>query len=276
MTSSGRDGAGADWSWRSGRPELVALDIDGTLVDERGVMPEPVRASVRRVVDAGVPVVLATGRSWHGTQPIFEHLGLPPGLAVSSNGAVVVEHPPTVVRQEITFDPRAVIARVQELAPEALIAVEVVGRGYRLSGHFPPGELSGEMTVQSIAELAAHPVSRVIIRDPDRADEEFLDLAGQLGLHGVSYFIGWSAWLDIAPEGVDKAAGLTPVLAHHGIDPSQVLAIGDGRNDIEMLSWAGRGVAMGQAPDEVKAAADAVTAPFDEWGTAVELDRWFA
>lgn len=263
-------------TFTAGRPSLVALDIDGTLVDEYGQMPDPVREAVRRVVAAGVPVVLATGRSWHGTQPIFEHLGLPPGWAVSSNGAVVVEHPPTVVRQEVTFDPRAVIERVQELAPEALVAVEEVGRGYRLSGHFPPGELTGEMTIEPVTELASRPVSRVIIRDPDRADEEFLDLAGQLGLHGVTYFIGWSAWLDIAPEGVDKAAGLTPVLAAHGVDPSQVLALGDGRNDIEMLAWAGRGVAMGQAPDEVKAVADAVTGPFDELGTVAELDRWFA
>ena len=259
-----------------GRPGLVALDIDGTLVDERGMMPDAVHAAVQRVVQAQVPVVLATGRSWHGTKPIFDQLRLPPGLAVSSNGAVVVDYPPVSVRQEVTFDPSDVIARVQELAPEALIAVEDVGLGYRLTGHFPPGELSGNLVLQSPAELSAAPVSRVIIRDPDRADSEFLDLAQRLGLHGVSYFIGWSAWLDIAPEGVDKSTGLAHVLADHGVEPSQVLAIGDGRNDIEMLEWAGRGVAMGQAPDEVKDAANAVTDTFDAHGVVRELDRWFS
>ena len=263
-------------AFTAGRPRLVALDIDGTLVDEAGMMPDRVRAAVRRVVDAGVPVVLATGRSWHGTQPVFEQLGLPPGPSVSSNGAVIVDHPPTRVRKEVTFDPRDVIERVQELAPEALIAVEVVGSGYRLTGHFPPGDLHGEMTVETPEQLATRPVSRVIIRDPERSDDEFIALAERLGLHGVSYFIGWSAWLDIAPEGVDKSTALADVAAGLGVDAADVLAIGDGRNDIEMLSWAGRGVAMGQAPEEVAAAADAATAPFAEDGTAVELERWFA
>ena len=263
-------------TFEGGRPGLVALDIDGTLVDEYGQMLPGVHDSVARVLRAGVPVVLATGRSWHGTQPIFDQLSLPPGLAVSSNGAVVVDYPPAEVRQEVTFDPADVIARVQELAPEALVAVEEVGRGYRLTGHFPEGELSGELTLQSVEELSAAPVSRVIIRDPERADQEFIELAQQLGLHGVSYFIGWSAWLDIAPEGVDKSTGLAHVAEHYGVDPSQVLAIGDGRNDIEMLTWAGRGVAMGQAPDEVKDSADAVTDAFDAFGTARELDRWFS
>ena len=69
---------------------MVALDIDGTLVDHEGVLPEEVRRSVRRVVTAGVPVVLATGRGWHATRPVFEQLGLPEGPAVTSNGAVTV------------------------------------------------------------------------------------------------------------------------------------------------------------------------------------------
>jgi hydroxymethylpyrimidine pyrophosphatase-like HAD family hydrolase len=97
----------------------------------------------------------------------------------------------------------------------------------------------------------------------------------KLGLHEVSYFVGWSAWLDIGPRGVDKAHGLAMVCEDLGIDPADVLALGDGRNDIEMLQWAGRGVAIGDAPDEVKAAADIVTGLFDELGTVAELDRWF-
>src|SRR5699024_5895325 len=178
-------------------------------------------------------------------------------------------------RKEITFDPSDVIERVQALAPEALIAVEMVGRGYRLTGHFPSGDLSGEMVVETPEQLAAQPVSRVIIRDPQRSDDEFIALAERLGLHGVSYFIGWSAWLDIAPEGIDKSTGLADVADGLEVAAGDVLAIGDGRNDIEMLTWAGRGVAMGQAPEDVARVADAVTAPFVEDGAALELERWF-
>lgn len=65
---------------------MVALDIDGTLVDHAGVLHEEVRRSVRRVVASGVPVVLSTGRGWHNTRPVFEQLELPPGPAVTSNG----------------------------------------------------------------------------------------------------------------------------------------------------------------------------------------------
>ena len=100
-------------------------------------------------------------------------------------------------------------------------------------------------------------------------------MAQRLGLHGVSYFIGWSNWLDIAPEGVDKAAGLELVCERLGVDRSDVLALGDGYNDIEMLQWAGRGVALGDALPEVQQAADQVTGRFADGGTVQELERWF-
>src|SRR5918993_1153454 len=87
-------------SWR---PRLVALDIDGTVVDHDGALPEVIRKAVGMVVDADVPVVLATGRSWHGTRPIFDELGLPPGPSVASNGAVVVSYPPQHIRNAVTF-----------------------------------------------------------------------------------------------------------------------------------------------------------------------------
>ncbi len=255
-------------------PRLVALDIDGTLVDGDGVMPPEVRAAVRRIVDDGIPVVLSTGRSWLATQAVFDELGLPPGPAVVSNGAMLVSYPPFEVRHESRFDPAPVVRRVAEAAPDARIAVQD-GLDWRVSREFPPGELLGGITIESIDELASRPVSRVIVRDPDSNAEAFAELVAQLGLHEVAYFIGWSAWLDIAPQGVDKAHGLQLVCDELGVDPAEVLAIGDGRNDIEMLQWAGRGVAMGDAPDEVKAAADAVTGGFDDLGTVDELDRWF-
>ncbi|MGI9157537.1 MAG: HAD family hydrolase, partial [Marmoricola sp.] len=100
-------------------------------------------------------------------------------------------------------------------------------------------------------------------------------LARKLGLQGTNYFIGWTAWLDLAPEGVSKASGLEWVCRDLGVQRADVLAIGDGRNDTEMLAWAGRGVAMGQAPDVVKAAADDVAARVEEDGAAAELRRWF-
>lgn len=259
-----------DW-----RPRLVALDIDGTLVDHAGVMPDSVYAAVRRIVDTGTPVVLATGRGWHATKPVFDQLELPPGYAVSSNGAVVVTYPPAEVIREVTFDPTDVLDLVAELAPQALVATEEIGVGYRVSDLFPDGDLAGEVVKVSAAELRSKPVTRVVVRDPNSSVPDFIRLAQMLGLHGVSYFIGYTAWLDIAPEGIHKATGVGEVCARLGVAQADVLAMGDGRNDIELLRWAGRGVAMGDAPEEVKRAADAVTGPFAEAGTPAELARWF-
>jgi 5-amino-6-(5-phospho-D-ribitylamino)uracil phosphatase len=261
---------GSDW-----QPRLVALDIDGTVVDHDGALPEAVRKAVGTVLDAGVPVVLATGRSWHGTQPVFDELGLPPGLSVSSNGAVVVSYPPQQIRKAVTFDPRQVIKKVVEFAPGTLIAVEEIGRGYRLNDHFPGGDLTGEMIIESIEQLSARPVTRIILRDPSRSDEDFTNLARRLGLQGVTYFVGWSAWLDIAPQGVNKATALSDVADDLGVAAADVLAFGDGRNDIEMLRWAGRGVAIGDAPEEVQQVADVVTDTFADGGPAAELLLWF-
>jgi hydroxymethylpyrimidine pyrophosphatase-like HAD family hydrolase len=254
---------------------MVALDIDGTLVDRNGFLPPMVAEAVALIMQAGVPAVLSTGRSWHGTKPVFDELGLPPGPTVCSNGAVVMRYPPQEIIKAITFDPRPVIAQVEEFAPGTLIAVEEIGRGYRLNERFPGDDLTGELIIEDAEQLSSRPVTRVILRDPTRSEDDFLALARHLGMHGVTYFVGWGSWLYIAPAGVNKATALAEVAAGFGVSAADVLAFGDGQNDIEMLRWAGRGVAMGDATDEVKAAANDVTKTIDDGGPAAELRAWF-
>ena len=268
-------------------PKLVALDIDGTLLipeEENGFsateVTPAVRAAIDRVLDAGVPVVLASGRAPLSMTYVLQHLELPrrPSdqvYVVASNGALTFSYPPVRVLSEVTFDARAAVRAVLEHVPEAAVAVEEHGVGYRVNRLFPDGELDGQMILTPIDEMVAAEVSRVIIRDPESTSEDFVRLAEKLGLQGTNYFIGWTAWLDLAPEGISKASGLEEVAGLLGVAREDVLAIGDGRNDSEMLEWAGRGVAMGQAPDEVKAVADHVTLPVRQDGAAVELDRWF-
>jgi HAD superfamily hydrolase (TIGR01484 family) len=269
-------------SWR---PRLVALDIDGTLlkwVEGAGQTYEQVAPAVhdavRRAHDAGAHIVLASGRSPHGMTTIADLLDLEggePAWVVASNGAVVFRYPPFEVVHEETFDARPAVEAILREHPGVLVAVEERGVGYRVNRPFPAGELSGDMVITDVADLVAHHVSRVIIRDPDSTAEDFLDLAGRLGLHGTDYVVGWTAWLDLAPVGVSKASGLAHVADRLGVEAADVLAIGDGRNDIEMLQWAGRGVAMGQAVEPVIAAADDVTGTVYEDGAATEIARWF-
>ncbi|KAB2812755.1 HAD family hydrolase [Pimelobacter simplex] len=271
---------------RSWRPRLVALDIDGTLlrwVAGLGMSHEEVTPAVhdavQRVLDSGAHVVLSSGRAPHNMTDVADKLDLHGHgekiWIVAANGAVVLRYPPAEVVHEVTFDARAAVAAVLEQHPDALVAVEERGVGYRVSAPFPDGELGGSTSVAAVADMVAEPVSRVIIRDPKATAEDFVALAANLGLHGTDYVVGWTAWLDLAPVGVSKASGLEYVCQQLGVDRADVLAIGDGRNDIEMLQWAGRGVAMGQAIDEVKEIADAVTASVDDDGAALEIGRWF-
>jgi HAD superfamily hydrolase (TIGR01484 family) len=269
------------------RPKLVALDIDGTLlkwIEGVGTTYEqvspPVHAAVHRALASGAHVVLASGRSPHGMTNIADLLDLHPAAGerlwvVASNGAVVFRYPPIDVVHEVTFDAAPAVAAVLEHHPSALVAVEERGVGYRVNRPFPNGELTGEFTIADVEDLVAVPVSRVIIRDPDATADDFVALGAKLGLHGTDYVVGWTAWLDLAPMGVSKASGLEYVARELGIDAADVLAIGDGRNDIEMLQWAGRGVAMGQAVEEVREIADDVTATVYDEGAAVELDRYW-
>jgi len=112
---------------------------------------------------------------------------------------------------------------------------------------------------------------RVVVFSSENTSDEFNEAIRHIGLSGVTYSVGWTAWLDIAAEGVTKASALEALRQKLGTDVSNTVAVGDGRNDIEMLTWAGRGVAMGQAPDEVIAVADEVTASVLDDGAALVL-----
>lgn len=260
---------------------LVALDVDGTIVDHDEVMTDRVREAVQRLAKAGAHVVVATGRSLHATLPIAQRLGLDAGYdgsyLVCSNGAVTVrldsslEEGHQVVAVH-TFDPSSVAGLLREQLPTGLFAVEVLGRGYKLTAPFPDGELSGEMEVVPFDELFTEPVMRVVVRSPEHTSAQFEALVDEVGLHGVAYSVGWTAWLDLAPDGVTKASALEDVRLRLELRREDTVAVGDGRNDLEMLRWAARGVAMGNAPQEVKDAADEVTAPVDEDGLADVLD----
>ena len=273
------------------RPALVALDIDGTLLIpdfEAGHSAEqttqPVAEAVLAAAKAGAHVVLASGRAPLSMAGMADRLDLTRTVeeltgnrlhVVASNGSVVFRHAPMEVVHEVTFDASAAVRTVLEHVPSAAVAVEEHGVGYRVNRLFPDGELDGEMIVTDLDGLALDAVSRVIVRDPDSTSEDFVHLAKSLGLQGTNYFIGWTAWLDLAPEGVSTASGLAWACHDLGVDRADVLAIGDGRNDTEMLAWAGRGVAMGQAPPEVKDAADHVAGRVEDDGAAEELRRWF-
>ena len=259
---------------------LIALDIDGTVLHEDGTLSDAVLAEVQRVRDAGHEVMLATGRSVAMTMPILDRLDIAPEYVVCSNGAITLKRDSTAptgyVRDHVeTFNPSTVLESIRPHLSQANYAVEDETGMYRYTGWFPDGALGAVSEEVPFDRLANEPATRVVVISPGHAMEEFLAAVELMGLHQVSYNVGWTAWLDIAPDGVNKSTALERVRDALGIDPTRVIAVGDGRNDIEMLAWAvaggGRGVAMGQAPQEVVAVASETTGRDTEDGLAAAL-----
>jgi Cof subfamily protein (haloacid dehalogenase superfamily) len=260
--------------------KLVALDVDGTVLTETGELLDEVKAEVQRVAAAGNEVMLATGRSVAMTLPVVDRLGITPQFLVCSNGAITlkrdVDAPAGYSRHWVeAFDPTEVLTTIRHFLGDVNYAVEDEEGLYRYVGTFPDGALGAVSERVDFEGLLHRPATRVVVISPDHALEEFLAIVERMGLHRVSYNVGWAAWLDIAPEGVNKATALERVRLALGVTPADLVAIGDGRNDIDMLEWAGafgRGVAMEQAPDEVRAAATEVTTTDWQAGVARVLE----
>ncbi|MBC7591671.1 MAG: HAD hydrolase family protein, partial [Salinibacterium sp.] len=189
---------------------LIALDIDGTVLREDGVMNEPVIAAVQKVRDAGHEVMLATGRSVAMTLPILERLSITPEYVVCSNGAITLRRdadaPSGYVRDHVeTFNPSEVLTTIRANLETANYAVEDEAGLYKFTGHFPEGTLGVASEKVDFEELMQAHATRVVVISPGHRIEDFLSVVERMGLHKVSYNVGWTAWLDIAPDGVNKA-----------------------------------------------------------------------
>ena len=256
---------------------LVALDVDGTILDIEGRMSERMMTSLVRLRACGARVVISTGRGIQAALPVAHRVGLTDGWMICANGAITLRMDPTApggyeVVDSVTFDPADAIAALSRAVPDGIVAVEVLGGGFKVSRPFPDGELIEAQRVVSLEEMASQPVTRVVLRAPGMDVNEFSELVAGCGLHSVEYAIGWTAWLDVAPDGVTKASALQALAARLGTSADRAIAVGDGANDIEMLRWAGIGAAMGSAPQSVKDSSDIVTEPVWHDGCAALLD----
>ncbi|WP_291378907.1 HAD family hydrolase [Demequina sp.] len=256
---------------------LVGLDIDGTLMHWGGEISPAVIEAVARVRMSRNHVVLATGRNIVATMPVAERLGISRGWVVCSNGAVIIRLNPGSpggydIAKTITFNPRAALELIRDEMPDAFFAVEDLGIGFRVTKEFPMGELAGVQRTVTFDELCHDDVTRVVIRAPGADVDHFDDIVHRIGLSDVTYAVGYSAWLDLTPPGVSKASALESLREELGVHPEHTVAVGDGNNDIEMLTWARDSYAMGHAPERVVAAATSEIGPVDEDGVLEALE----
>ncbi|WP_420362757.1 HAD family hydrolase [Curtobacterium aetherium] len=270
--------AGADAAPTRVKRWLVALDIDGTTMREDGVVTDTVIQAVRDAEAAGHEVMLSTGRSENMTVPLLERLGIEPKYLVCANGALTLQRTVEGAYERVhveTFDPTEVLQTIRGALENGAYGVEDETGHYLLSGDFPDDTMTASGDHVDFERLLGVRATRVVVISPEHGLEEFLEIVDAMGLHKVSYTVGWTAWLDIAPEGVTKATAMERIREWLDIPRSRVFAAGDGRNDIDMLRWAstsGRGVVMGQAPDDVVDAGNELTGGVTADGLAAALD----
>jgi Cof subfamily protein (haloacid dehalogenase superfamily) len=256
-------------------PELLALDIDDTLVTHLGSVNERVVDAVGRATAAGINVVLSTGRTISTTAPIARALGLD-GWAVCSNGAMLAMVEPETIVETVTFDPRSVLDRIVALLPGAVYAVEDTHGVFHATRIFGAGSLGLSLREVPFEHLLKEPVVRLVVRSDEHVETGFGEIVEQMGLHTVIFGVGDTAWMDIGPTGVSKATMLARLCTRLDINPARTVAVGDSWNDIDMLTWAGTGVAMGSAPRSVTSAADATTDATPGDGVAEVIDALLA
>lgn len=263
-----------DPSWK---PRLIALDVDGTLLDpDTQTISAAVRAAVRRAADAGSEIVIATGRSMLGTRPVLDELGLNSGVALCSNGAVKVDAATGEALAVETFDPAPVCAELARRLPGAFFAAEQIGTGSLVTELFDADQLHGPQQRASLDELVREPVPRLIASWGGHTPAEVTEALADVALPSCTVTIDhYEPWVTIVPDGITKGSALEKLRAELGIPAEDTFAVGDGSNDIQMLEWAAFGVAMGQGPESVRAIADDITGGVADDGLVAALDRWF-
>ena len=220
-------------------------------------------------------VALATGRTISTTAPVARAAGLD-GWMVCSNGAVLATVEPETVIDTITFDPRPALDFLVAELPEAVFAVEDIHGVFHTTRLFGAGALGLSVREVPFEHLLADPVVRLVVRSDAHADTGLGHVAAQMGMHSVIFGVGETAWMDIGPKGVNKATMLAELCTRLDLNHARTLTIGDFDNDIDMLRWAGTGIAMGSAPAQVRAAADAITSAVPGDGVAEVIDALLA
>ena len=248
---------------------IVFTDIDGTLLNSRGQVPPATRAALVRLQEQGVPVVLCSARPPAGVRKLAALAGIrgpsvchSGGLALDGNGAVLAQ---AGVPGELALEFKAF---VQQRFPQ------VESSAYLLEDWL----VDDPSTAYVEAEAAAtdcvpilgriEPGSRVhklLCIGPAQEVTRLRESAAQ-AFPGLCLVQSASTYLEVLPQGVSKATGAQGILERLGLQPRQAVAFGDYFADVPLLRYAGLGVAMGNAPQQVQQAADRVTGTNDEEG----------
>lgn len=256
---------------------LFATDLDGTLLrHDRTAHPDSVRALIA-LQESGVQVCLASGRALLAMRPVAEEHGFQ-GPTVSANGAFVID-----AAGETVFEASVPLMLTRHLLQYA--AENDVHANWYKAGRVCFSKDGAEAQVyrdrtQSGGELHPElmlvedePTKVLFIDDPAAVLRHISNLSEWAAGHGISVVVSEPDYVEFLPPGVNKGQGLQHLATHLGLESSEVAAIGDWTNDLEMVEWAGVSAAVGNAHPSVKHAADQVVSS-NEAGGVGEFAEW--
>lgn len=277
MTTVETTNDGSDTETNGRKPKgILALDIDGTLTGAGGEIGERTRQAVHDAGESGWLVTIATGRSWAGTKPVADQLNLRLPI-VSYNGALVRDSTTAEILHYIPLSHEIVGSVVPALVEFGLqpMVIEDIREGERtFSG---PPEFDGEhtgywlnyiqehfgTTVERLAyddlAMVGHAVRIVIYDAVERlrgVEKIGAGRESEFRTHINEIFLGETDWVQFMHPSSTKAYALDWLARQYGLTLADVVAVGDGFNDVEMLAEAGFGVAMGNASEQVQAEAE--------------------
>jgi Cof subfamily protein (haloacid dehalogenase superfamily) len=264
--------------------------VDGTLLDPMERITDRTARVIERVLAADIPFVLVSGRPPRWIPRVAEAAGLS-GYAVCANGASVYDIGADEVLTSWELSPVRlgdIVHAVEGVLPEVKIAAErttvgqdqpksfAIERGFRNPWGNPNGE-TDEPDLAPRAEVLGRPATKLLMRQHGMTSQQMVTAIETVLVDmdiEVTYSTN-SGLVEISASGVTKASGLSWVCEQLEVSAEKVVAFGDMPNDVPMLAWAGHGVAMANAHDDLLAVADEVTAPNSEDGVAQVLERWF-
>ena len=258
----------------------IALDLDGTLTNHDKVVTPRTRQALLQAESKGAIIILASGRPTYGIVPVAECLELEKrgGYILSYNGGNIV-NAKTGEKLFSQFLPDAVIPILYKYAKEKNHAL-LGYAGNEIITEMPNDQYVKEesrinkMNIRKVDNLLdalePHPTKLLMTGDPTdmiKAEEELVEILGEK----MDIFRSAPFFLELVPKGIDKAQSLLRLLSKINLTPADLMAFGDGYNDLSMLKLAGVGVAMANAAPEVRADADYVTLSNEEDGVAEAL-----
>jgi Cof subfamily protein (haloacid dehalogenase superfamily) len=258
---------------------LVVADLDGTVRSRRLGITPGVRRAVAAAQAGGVRVCVATGRMWPSAAPWVEALGADPPAILYNGGRVLDFASGRILYErrlavEATRRALALIRRDPAVQPHLFLNDRVyVERPHPLTDAYAEDDgLTCEVVMAFEPLLTGDPHKILTIGTPERV-EALAAAVRQAGLavHAVQ---SEPTYLEFLPPGISKGAALRAMLAALGVEAAEVIAVGDGWNDLEMIETAGLGVAMASAPEGVRARADHVCGSAEEEGFRDVLERF--